>query len=90
MTYAEYRWRCFGYYRSLDLEWLKVRKIAYNALIAPHQDPKRIPKTEKKFLPLNIDGIDGNKKPLVSKAAIERFKQEMEAYQRSVKKVKNG
>lgn len=33
-------------------DWRQVRKIAYAALTAPYHDPRRLPKTEEKYLPL--------------------------------------
>lgn len=55
MTWAEFRIRQFAYRRIEKSEWYKVREIAYNALIAPSYDPKKLPKTREKFMPLEAD-----------------------------------
>lgn len=53
MTWAEFRIRLHAYHRQDKYDWLKVREIAYHALIAPNVNPKRLPKTKEAFIPLN-------------------------------------
>ena len=38
-------------------EWEKVRQIAWSAFIAPHQDPKKLPKSIDKFMSLGNNNI---------------------------------
>lgn len=53
MTYAEFQIRFFAYNSVQKKEWEKVRFMAYNALVAPYQDYKKLPSSPEKFLPLN-------------------------------------
>jgi hypothetical protein len=32
--------------------WAKVREIAYYSLVAPHSNPKALPKSKEQFMPL--------------------------------------
>ncbi len=57
MTYAEFQIRLFAYRRMELREWEKVRQIAWSAFIAPHQDPKKLPKTIDKFMNLGGEKI---------------------------------
>jgi hypothetical protein len=52
MSWAEFLIRLFAYKRQELKEWEKVRFISYSATKAPHLDPKKLPKTIEKFLPL--------------------------------------
>lgn len=52
MTWAEFQIRRLAYNRIQINEWKKVREIAYTSLIAPYQDPKRIPRSRNKFMDL--------------------------------------
>ena len=72
MSWAEFviRSTCFRE-KELD-QWRKIRFIAYVALQAPHVNPKRIPKSIEKFLPL------GDKKQ--SELTDERLKMMQEAW----------
>lgn len=62
MTFAEFQIRLFAYKRMELREWEKVRQIAWSAFIAPHQDPKKLPKTIDRFMSL---GVKIQKKELV-------------------------
>jgi len=53
MTFAEFQIRLFAYKRMQVREWEKFRLVAYNALIAPYQDYKKLPKTMDKFMDLS-------------------------------------
>jgi hypothetical protein len=53
MTYAEFQIRLFAYKRMQVREWEKFRLVAYNALIAPYQDYKKLPKSMDKFMDLS-------------------------------------
>lgn len=54
MSWAEFRIRLHAYNRLDRKEWYKVREIAWNSLISFNVDPKRIPKSKEKFIPLDI------------------------------------
>lgn len=51
-TWAEYCIRSHGYHRLQQKEWEKVRVMAWHSLIAPNADPKKLPKSMQKFMPL--------------------------------------
>ena len=53
MTFAEFQIRLFAYKRMQLEDWRKYRLVAYNALIAPYQDHKKLPKTMDKFMDLS-------------------------------------
>lgn len=53
MTFAEFQIRLFAYKRMQLEDWKKFRLVAYNALVAPYQDYKKLPKTMDKFMNLS-------------------------------------
>ena len=61
MTFAEFQIRLFAYKRMQIRDWEKYRLVAYNSLIAPYQDYKKLPKSMDKFM--NLSG-DNNKKQI--------------------------
>lgn len=69
MTFAEFQIRLFAYKRMQLEDWKKFRLVAYNALVAPYQDYKKLPKTMDKFMDLS----DGHVKIGVSDVQKERF-----------------
>ena len=83
MTFAEFQIRLFAYKRMELREWEKVRQIAWSAFIAPHQDPKKLPKTIDKFMNLNGNAI----KKGVSEEQKENF---LKAYKEYLNHKKNG
>lgn len=83
MTFAEFQIRLFAYKRMELREWEKVRQIAWSAFIAPHQDPKKLPKSIDKFMKLG-----GNEtKRGVSTEQKENF---LKAYKEYLNQKKNG
>ena len=56
MTWAEFLIRQHAYHRIEKNEWYKIREIAYASLIGSHIDPKKLPKSKEKFIPLDGDG----------------------------------
>lgn len=52
MSWAEFLIRSHAYKRKELRHWQKVRKIAYAAIVGSHQDPKKLPKTETAYMPL--------------------------------------
>lgn len=84
MTFAEFQIRLFAYKRMQLREWEKFRLVAYNALVAPYQDYKKLPKTMDKFMDLS----GGNKKQIgISQEQKERF---LQAYQQYLNVKNNG
>lgn len=77
MTFAEFQIRLFAYKRMQLEDWRKFRLVAYNALIAPYQDHKKLPKTMDKFMDLS-DGKIQNKG--VSEQQKQRFLYEYKLY----------
>jgi hypothetical protein len=57
MSWREFQLRSYGYSRSEKNDWLKVREIAYNALVGSHLNPKNLPKSKEKYLPLEGNGV---------------------------------
>lgn len=82
MTFAEFQIRLFAYKRMELREWEKVRQIAWSAFIAPHQDPKKLPKSIDKFMSLG-----NNTKKEVSTNQKENF---LKAYKEYLNQKKNG
>ena len=76
MTWAEFLIRQHAYHRMEKNEWYKVREMAYASLIGSHIDPKKLPKSKEKFIPL--DSESGNVKTISDEArnAILKAQQE--------------
>ena len=55
MTYSEFQIRAFSYKRIERKRIEEWRRTMYVNLISGYQDPKRIPKNEKAFMPLEGD-----------------------------------
>lgn len=83
MTFAEFQIRLFAYKRMELREWEKVRQIAWSAFIAPHQDPKKLPKSIDRFM--NLHG-NGPKKGV----SIEQKENFLKAYKEYLNEKKNG
>lgn len=83
MTFAEFQIRLFAYKRMELREWEKVRQIAWSAFIAPHQDPKKLPKSIDRFMNLHSNEI----KKGVSNDQKENF---LKAYKEYLNQKKNG
>lgn len=64
-------------------EWYKVREIAYASIIGPSYDPKKIPKTRERFMPL-----DGKKD--VTDEHKQRFIEAQKKYLREKTEKENG
>jgi len=76
MTFAEFQIRLFAYKRIQLRDWEKVRQISWSAFIGSHQDPKKMPKSIDKFMPLG----DSNAKRGVSDEQRKRYLEEMQKY----------
>jgi hypothetical protein len=72
MSWREFQLRSYGFKRADKAQWVKVREIAYNSLIGSHLDPKKLPKTREKYLPLDaenaIKGVSDERKEMFLKA----------------------
>lgn len=53
MSWREFQLRSYGFKRAEKNDLHKVREIAWNALVGSHQNPKTLPKSKEKFMPLN-------------------------------------
>ena len=74
MPWAEFLLRAHAYERMETNSWRKVREIAYNSLIGPHADPKKIPNSANKYLPL-----DDQNAPEIDREEIKRHLLELHA-----------
>lgn len=78
MSWSEYLIRLYGYERSENLEWIKTRRVAYASLIGSHLDPKKLPKSEMAYMPLNGEGKSKDKG--ISQSHQEAFLQATKQY----------
>ncbi|CAH56666.1 hypothetical protein PHG11b_39 [Flavobacterium phage 11b] len=84
MTFAEFQVRLFAYKRIQLREWEKVRFMAWSSTIGSHQDPKKLPKTIEKFMPLGGSNS-------ANKGVSEEQKQNyLNEYKEYLKKINNG
>ncbi len=86
MTFYEFQLRCLGYKRKEQFEWAKFRRVAFAALWSFNSDPKKLPKTEEKFMSLPL--VDGNKEQANNKQ-VNAFKKAMSQFV-AKQKLKNG
>lgn len=84
MTYAEFQIRLFAYKRMQVRDWEKVRMVSWCAFIGAHQDPKKMPKSIEKFMPLNADEKPKSRVSEQQKAAF------LNAYEEYLKKIQHG
>jgi hypothetical protein len=82
MSFSEFQIRLFAYQRMQLGEWEKIRFLGWCSTIGSHQDPKKLPKSIEKFLPL------GNKpKTNINDEMKQRY---LEAYSNYLKEKENG
>ena len=86
MTWAEYILRVDGYLRQQKRQAYRDRRTWYNTLVAPHLDPKKLPKSEQAYM--KIDGEE-KRKPKVSEETGQRYIEAMRKYLLK-KKASNG
>jgi hypothetical protein len=79
MSYAEFQIRAFAYNRLMLRELKLYRKQLYTQIIAPHQDVKKIPKSEQQFMPLFGESQVKQKIPDEVK---KRYMEKLETYKR--------
>ena len=77
MTLYEFNLRSIGYRREQQFEWSKFRRVAFAALWSSNTDPKKLPKTEEKYMELPL--VDGEQKSATSEQ-VEAFKNAMKQY----------
>ena len=82
MAWCEYLIKCYAWSRMEKEKWRKVRTIAFNAMIGSHLDPKKLPKSEEAFMPLE------NKKKRVDPAIMEELRREREEALKKINKDK--
>lgn len=80
MSWAEFRLRLFAYKRIEKNRLYELREVMWTTLIAPHYNPKKLPKTRESFMPLE-------KKKNISEEAKKAFFKAREDY---LKKRNNG
>lgn len=84
MTWAEYLIRVDGWKRVQNRQMYLWRRTWFNTLIGPHLDPKKLPKTENQYMPL-----DGERNPRVlSDYSREKFMTARAKYEQEVKQNK--
>ena len=84
MTWAEFRIRMYGYNRMQESENIRAREIAWNSLIGPSRDSKKLPKTREKFWPIGEKSIE------VNDQMQEAIKKAQEQFIKDKKKLNNG
>ncbi len=84
MTWAEFCIRQFAYRRMDRYSWIKVREIAYQALVGSHMNPKKLPRSKDKFMPL-----DDKKEKQLTEKQLEAMRKAQEVYRQEVNK-RNG
>ncbi len=84
MTWAEFRIRQFAFRRMEKNSWVKVREIAYQSLVGSHRDPKTLPKSREKYMPL-----DDRKQKELTEKQLEAIRKAQEVYHQEEKK-RNG
>ena len=85
MTWAEFQIRAYAYKRISEREDIRFREVAYNALIAPHCNPKKLPKNRRSFWRI------GDKRIATSDKMKEAIKRAQEQYFKDKKKAElNG
>lgn len=86
MTWAEFQIRLFAYNRMEQNQWFKIRELAWSATIAPHLNPKKMPKSKDAFMNL---GSTNTSKSGVSQAQKDAFLAAYQQYQKEANHVKN-
>lgn len=52
MTWAEFCIRLFAYKRIDKNNWFKLRELMWVSLIGSHINPKKLPRSKERFMPL--------------------------------------
>jgi len=75
MTFSEYLLRVEGWHRVQKRQLYRDRRTWYNTLVGPHWDPKKLPRSEQAYLP-----IDEEDKPKMSPNVKDRWNKAVEEY----------
>lgn len=79
MPWCEFRIKSFAYNRMQKERLMHTRMIAYYSMIGSHLDPKGLPKSIDKFMPI------GRNKSKVPPEMKELFKQRMREYNEAMR-----
>ena len=83
MPWCEYLIKCQAWQRMEKEKWRHTRLIAFESKIGAHLNPKSLPRSIEKYMPLS-----DKKKPQISSEVKELFAQRMAEY--NEKKAKNA
>lgn len=84
MSWREFVLKSFAYHRMQKEKWQHTRFIAFRSTLAPHLNPKFIPKSIEQFLPLGDE-----QKLSISEEARANFLEQTRIYYENKKK-ENG
>ena len=84
MTWAEFQIKAFAYNRMQDREDLRAREIAWASLVAPHINPKKLPKNKERFWSI------GKKTSNVTESMMDAMRKAKEQYEIDKKLKENG
>ena len=79
MPFCEFQLKAIAYRRMNEDAWRRARLVAYSARIGAHLDPKKLPKSEREFMPIGND-IDERARMK------EAVKQRMQEYRKNKEK----
>lgn len=83
MAWCEYLIKCQAWQRIEKEKWRHTRLIAFESKIGSHLNPKSLPRTIEKYLPL-----DGKRKRKVSKEIRELYERRIAEYNEAKAKAK--
>lgn len=83
MPWCEYLIKCQAWQRIEKEKWRHTRLIAFESRIGSHLNPKSLPRTIEKYLPL-----DGKRKRKVSNEIRELYERRMAEYNEAKAKAK--
>ena len=83
MTWKEFLLKSYAYKRMSIEKWHHTRFIAYRSTIAPHLNPKFIPKTIDLFMPLDGQQAQQSISEEAEQGFIEHYKKYLTETQKS-------
>ena len=83
MPWCEYLIKCQAWQRIEKEKWRHTRLIAFESKIGSHLNPKSLPRTIEKYLPL-----DGKRKRKISNETRELYERRMAEYNEAKAKAK--
>ena len=84
MTWAEFQIRLYSFKRVEERKDIRAREIAWNALLAPHYNPKKLPKTKERFWQI------GEKTTSINDAMKAKIKEAQDEYFKEKQQLENG